>query len=256
MAKMKEDHNMSTRKHAKDLSKSRSRSKGYKSTVDRPNNEFGFFNSLLKGNSESMANDSAVNQLLAKNARSTNYLSGVEKIYYQIIESNPEIYNENYNCGIRRADVIEQFLTNQRYLKIHDFKPLDFIKEINKISTDNSVDYISLRDFRCLLEKPRESLKPEAVNSFFDNNPIYRGKDNGNHTKTYYYWLLDDESLIHLKRIFDFFDTFETINQEQLVRIDRFIETVFEDQHFKPYLNKWAIYMLPLNRLYTLGHIL
>lgn len=113
----------------------------------------------------------------------TDYLDGVERIFNQIINKNNEIYESQSNL-VRRADLIEHFLNNPRFLKIHDFEPLDFILQINSIETESSINMVSLSSFKYLLESPRDSLRPEQVNCFFEQNPVYKNID-----KTYYFWL-------------------------------------------------------------------
>jgi hypothetical protein len=175
----------------------------------------------------------------------------VERIYSQIYEENPMTYPETQNRHrVRRADIIHFFLKNPMWLKVHDFKPADFIFAVNEIEASDCVHNVSLSEFKCLLEKPRDSVTPGDVNGFFVDNPCYENND-----KTGYYFLLENDTVGVLEGYWNTFEKYVGKNGDELVRIDKFIETLQECEQLSVVLNKFAVYMLPLNRLFTLSHI-
>jgi hypothetical protein len=191
--------------------------------------------------------------------RDTGYTSMIKRHYKHILE-RPRVENSKV---ARRADIISYFFDNPSLLKLHDFLPDHFILAINEKECKNA-HQLTQKRFCQLLEEPRDQVLVDQINSFFQKNPIQTSDENAT-----YYNLMTDDTMRWLKSKFDDFprlrntvvDDDQTMTEKEKrdlmpANVCRFVRSLHDDEDSYAYLNTYAIFILPLNRLLTLSQIL
>lgn len=190
--------------------------------------------------------------------KDTGYTSMIKRHYKHILE-RPRV---DTGKAARRADIIAYFFENPILLKLHDFLPDHFILAINEKEC-RSPHQLTQKRFCQLLEEPRGQVLVDQINRFFEKNPMTASDE-----RVTYYNLITDDSLEWLKSVFDEFPRVRGLiadgedlsakekREKQPVNVSKFIRSLHEKEEAYKYLNTYAVFILPLNRLLTLSQVL
>ena len=191
--------------------------------------------------------------------RETGYLEMIRRHYRHI----QELPGRAKTKSARRADIITYFFSHPTLLKLHDFLPDHFILAVNEKECANP-HQLTRKKFSQLMEEPRDQVLVDDINHFFSQNPVTTSND-----KVTFYNLMTRDAIDWLKSSYDQFprvrsfspDTEEAMTPEQIkeffpVNVCKFIRALHENEDGYKFLNTYAIYILPLNRLITLSQVL
>lgn len=191
--------------------------------------------------------------------RETGYLEMIRRHYAHILDL-PGVTKVK---SARRGDIIRYFFSHPTLLKLHDFLPDHFILAVNEKECKNA-HQLTKKKFCQLMEEPREQVIIDDINRFFSQNPLATSND-----KVTYYNLMTPAAIQWLKDCYDEFPrirsfapegdeqmTPEQIKEQLPVNVCKFIRAIHEKEEAFKFLNSYAIYILPLNRLLTLSQVL
>jgi hypothetical protein len=189
----------------------------------------------------------------------TNYQEMTKRHFRHIIEKQP------FKTKVaRRGDVVKYFFNNPSLLKLHDFLPDNFILTVNE-KESATPHHLSKKDFCQMIEEPRDQVLIEEINKFFEANPMPTSS-----ASVQYYCLLTDTVVQKLRKEFQEFPKVPNIivNEDEefggpvaeaprtKLNVTKFIRNLHERDECYEFLNSFAIYILPLNRLLTLSQVL